>query len=855
MNRHICWFMLVHVVILTMLVTACQPLPTPTPILEELTPTPTPEKPTPTPVPEEATPTPVPVEEERKGAWVDQVIFTIQAEYNAGVAQLEAGDIDIYGAPAIDDPELFPRVRDNERLRYTQSFGAYNELTMNPAQCTDGRLNPFANAKIREAMNWLIDRNYVAQEIYGGLAVPKFLPITSAFPDYARYVDKVRELEAKYAYDLEKAREVITAEMEAMGAELVNGVWSYNGEPINLVFLIRVEDRRRTIGDYIAGQLEAIGFKVDRQYKTSAEASALWIRTNPAECQWTLYTGGWVTTAVDRDQGGNFSFFYTPRGLGVPLWQAYTPDPEFDQVSLRLENNDFATLEERAELFRRALELAPQNAFRVWIVDTVGFTPARADLSAAYDLAGGVAGSSLWPYTLRYRDRVGGTVRWAQQNVLVEPWNAVAGTNWIYDTDVQRATGEFAINTDPYTGLGRPNRIERAEVVAKTGTPIGRTLDWVSLEFQDEIVVPGDAWADWDPVAQRFITAAEKYTETVTARTKVTVYYPENLYETVRWHDGSPFSVADVILGMILTFDRGKEESPIFDESAKPNLESFLTHFRGVRIVSTDPLVIETYDDAFALDAENTVSTWWPYYGFGQAAWHALAIGILAEQNQELAFSSDKADALQVEWMSYVAGPSLEVLKKYLDQARAEGFIPYANTLGQYVSAEEAAARYENLANFYAEKGHFWVGTGPFILDTVSPVEGSVSIVRNPNYPDPATKWAGFGEPKLATVEVDGPGQVTAGAEATFDVFVTYRDEPYPADEIEAVKYLVFDAAGTLVTTGEAELVADGEYRVALSADVTEQMEAGAAKLEVAVSSKVVSIPRFGTFEFVVIVP
>ncbi|MCS7220857.1 MAG: ABC transporter substrate-binding protein [Anaerolineae bacterium] len=855
MNRHIRRLMLISVVILAMLVAACQPLPMPTPVPPELTPTPTPEVPTPTPVPQEATPTPVPVEEERKGAWVDQVVFTVQAEENAAVAQLEAGAIDIFGAPAITNPELFPRVRDSEKLRYTQSFGSYNELTINPAQCTDGRLNPFANAKIREAMNWLIDRNYVAQEIYGGLAVPKFLPITSAFPDYARYVDKVRELETKYAYNLEKAREVITAEMEAMGAELVGGVWSYNGEPINLIFLIRVEDRRRMIGDYIASQLEAIGFKVDRQYKTGAEASPLWIRGNPAECQWILYTGGWLTTAVDRDQGGNFSFFYTPRGRGDPLWQAYTPDPEFDQIALRLENNDFATLEERGELFRRALELAPQNAFRVWIVDTVGFTPARADLSVAYDLAGGVAGSSLWPYTLRYRDRVGGTVRWAQQNLLVDPWNAIAGTNWIYDTDIQRATGESAINADPYTGLGRPNRIERAEVVAKTGTPMGKTLDWVSLEFQDEIVVPGDAWADWDPVAQRFITAAEKYTETVTARTKVTVYYPEDLYETVRWHDGSSFSVADVVLGMILTFDRGKEGSAIFDESAVPALESFLTHFKGVRIVSTDPLVIETYDDAFALDAENTVSTWWPYYGFGQAGWHALAIGILAEQNQELAFSSDKADALQVEWMSYVAGPSLEVLKKYLDQARAERFIPYANTLGQYVSAEEAAARYENLANFYAEKGHFWVGTGPFILDTVSPVEGSVSIVRNPNYPDPATKWAGFGEPKLATVEVDGPGQVTAGTEATFDVFVTYQDEPYPAAEIEAVKYLVFDAAGTLVATGEAEQVADGEYRVALSADVTEQMEAGAAKLEVAVTSKVVSIPRFGTFEFVVIVP
>ncbi|RME43548.1 MAG: ABC transporter substrate-binding protein [Chloroflexi bacterium] len=839
------------VLVMAALVAACQPAPAPTPVVEEIPPTPVPEATeAPAAAPTEA---PAAAPAERTGAWVDQVVFTTQPEANAAVAQLQAGDIDIYGAPAINDPELFPKVRDDENLAYSQSFGSYNELTFNPAEFNDGRINPFTSAKIREAMNWLVDRNYIAQEIYGGLAVPKFLPITSAFPDYARYVDKVRELEAKYAYNPEKAKEVISAEMEAMGAELVDGVWTQDGEPITLVFLIRVEDRRRMIGDYVANQLESVGFQVDRQYKTSSEASALWIRSDPAEGQWHLYTGGWITTAISRDQGGNFDFFYTPRGLGVPLWQAYTPDPEFDEVSQRLDNNDFATLEERGELFRRAMELAPQNAFRVWLVDTVGFTPSVANLSVAYDLAGGVSGSSLWPYTIRYTDQEGGTVRWAQQQVLVEPWNAIAGTNWIYDTDVQRATGEFAVNLDPYTGLGLPNRVERAEVVAQTGTPMGVTLDWVSLDFQDEIVVPDDAWVDWDAAEQRFITAGESSSEPITARTKVTVYYPEDLYDTVKWHDGSAFSVADVIMNMILTFDRGKEESAIFDESEKPSLDSFMTHFKGVRIVSTDPLVIETYDDTFALDAENTLTTWWPYYGFGQASWHALAIGILAEQNQELAFSADKADALQVEWMSYVAGPSLEVLKKYLDQASGEGFIPYANTLGAYISADEAATRYANLAAFYDKMGHFWVGTGPFILDDVSPVEGTVSIVRNPDYPDPASKWAGFGEPKLATVELDGPGQVPAGSDAAFDVFITFHDEAYPADEIGAVKYLVFDATGSLVATGDAELVADGEYSVSLSGDVTGQMEAGAAKLEVAVSSKVVSIPSFASFEFVVV--
>ncbi len=861
------WSVIALLLVVALVTTACPRQTTPTPAPEATqppAPTPTeaaavqptkPPAPTPTEAPPEPTATPTVSPEERTGAWVDQVVFSQLESGEQAIPRLEAGDIDIYGS-GLSDPEVFAQVKDNPDLTYVESFGIYTELTFNPVlNFNDGRLNPFGDPQIREAINWAVDRDYIVQEIYGGLATAKYLPITSAFPDYARYVDKVRALEAKYAYDLEKARQVITERMEALGAEMVDGKWTYNGEPITIIFLIRTEDERTQIGDYVANQLEELGFTVDRQYKNRTEASPIWYSSEPAEGQWHVYTGGWITTAVDRDQGGNFAFFYTNLGLPGPLWQAYENVPEFYDIAKRLANNEFTSMEERDELFRQAMDYALQDSVRVWLADTVSFTPFSAKLEVAYDLAGGVQGSALWPFTLRWKDQVGGTVRWGQPGVLIEPWNPLGGSNWIYDTDVQRATGEFAVVTNPYTGLGLPNRVERAEVVAETGLPIRRTLDWVTLEFQDEITVPEDAWADWDAAEQRFITVGEKFPDGATAKVKTVVYYEEDMFDKVKWHDGSPLTVADFVMNMILTFDRGKEESQIYDEAVVPSLESFLSVFKGVRIVSTDPLVIETYSDSYSLDAENTVSTWWPYYDFGQSPWHSLAVGWLAETNGELAFTSDKSEAAGVEWMNFISGPSLEILKKYLDQAAEEGFIPYEPTLGEYVTADEAKARYENLAKWYDEMGHFWVGTGPFYLSRVDTTAQVVVIDRNPDYPDPATKWAGFGTPKIADVEVDGPGQVTAGQEATFDVYVTYQDEPYPADDIEAVKYLVFDDAGNLVTSGDAELVEDGTYQVVLSGDVTQNIPAGPAKIEVAVTSKLVSIPSFGSLEFVAVAP
>ena len=247
---------------------------------------------------------------------------------------------------------------------------------------------------------------------------------------------------------------------------------------------------------------------------------------------------------------------------------------------------------------------------------------------------------------------------WRMPSILTEPWNpSQAPTGLRPDADPRHADSGTIAN--PYTGLPMPQRIERAEVTIEEGLPVGQNADWVELHFAPEIPVPADAWADWDPVAQRFITVAEKFPGGTTALRKSVVYYPEDLYSTVFWHDGSPFSVGDIVMGIILTFDRGKPGSPIFDEVEQPVIEAFLRSFKGVRIVSVDPLVIETYSDTYFLDAELNVSTWFPLYAQGPGAWHNLALGVRAESQEELAFSTAKADQLDVEWMNFVAGPSL----------------------------------------------------------------------------------------------------------------------------------------------------------------------------------------------------
>lgn len=789
------------------------------------------------------------------GEWVDEIIVTQEPSAPAAIARLGTGELDIY-AFSVSDPEVYQEIVANDDIMAAQSYGSYNELTFNPSGPEfpeTGKLNPFAVPRIREAMNWLVDREHIAQEIMGGMASPRFTPITGAFPDYARMADVFRALELEYSHDPERAEQVITEEMEKLGARKVDLKWTYEGEPVEIIVLIRTEDARKEIGDYVSTLLENLGFTVDRQYKTSAEASPIWISSDPGLGQFHIYTGGWVTTVVDRDQADNFDFFYTKRGLPFPLWQAYTPSEEFDDVAGKLGRSEFSTMAERRALFEEALQMAFEDSVRIWLVDRKGFSPYRSEITVAADLAGGISGGYLWAFTLQKEGPDGDRVNVAMPSILPEPWNPLGGSNWIYDMMLIRGTGDNGVLYDPYTGLVWPQRIERAEITVKEGLPVTKTHDWVTLDFVPEIQVPDDAWVDWDAEAQEFITVGDKHPEGLTAMSKNVVYYPDDFFDTVKWHDGSNFSILDILMGIILQFDRAKPESPYYDEAVVADYESFQQYFKGVKILSEDPLVIETYTDQYALDAELNVDTWFPgqiLYDYGQGSWHVLSIGFRAEANKELAYSSDKADKNETEWTSFIAGPSMEILARNLEEAMAEDFVPYA-IFEDYAAPGEIETRYQNLMDWYEEKGHFWVGSGPYYLERAYPVERNVHLRRFTEFPDPAAKWRRFGAPKLAVAEVTGPNSVKAGESATFTVNVTYKGAAYPTEEIGEVTYLLFDATGTMVASDSAEAAGNGRWEVELSASDTRDLEAGASRLEVAVVSKMVSIPAFDSVEFV----
>jgi hypothetical protein len=248
------------------------------------------------------------------------------------------------------------------------------ELSFNPSgpEFEDGRLNPFAVPAIREAMNLLIDRSDLEELVFEGSGRERWLPITTFGKDYEDLLAICNALEAQYAYDFDGAEAIISQEMDDLGAVKTGELWHYEDDPVEIIFLILEEDVHKAIGDFVADLLEELGFTVDRQYKSAIEAHLIWNLGDPAEGEWHIYTSSWVLSTIMEDESPNFQFYYTPdsfMGIFSPLWQAYAPTAEFQDLANQLAEDDFTDEQERQDAMADALGMAMEDSVRVWLLE------------------------------------------------------------------------------------------------------------------------------------------------------------------------------------------------------------------------------------------------------------------------------------------------------------------------------------------------------------------------------------------------------------------------------------------------------------------------------------------------------
>ncbi|MBI4313015.1 MAG: hypothetical protein HY681_14735 [Chloroflexi bacterium] len=751
---------------------------------------------------------------QKPGPASDRIRFQ---SFNVDLAgeRLKAGDMDMYFF-SLKTAEA-QRLRNEPGITTYQAPATSISLLLNPAPAPQGELNPFSIKEVRYALQYAVNRQFIAQEIYKGLAQPMTAHVGPFDYDYLTVYEQITQ--EPISFDPDLARQLVTEAMTKAGATLQDGKWQFGGKPIQLKFIIRVEDERRDVGDLIRAQLETLGFSVAPSYQSFAPAVLSVYGSDPQLFQWHLYTEGWGRGAAERYDFGTINSMAAPWLGNMPGWQEggfwqYQND-KLDELGKRLFQGSFKDQAERDTIYRDMTRLALDESVRLWLATIVNSLPASDKVQGVtQDISSGP--KSIW--TLREANvpgkdtiTVGNLWVWTERTT----WNPIGGFGDVYSNDVWQNLHDPPTWRDPFTGIPIPFR---ATYEVTTAGPEGK-LD-----------VPSGAFR-WDASANKFADVGPG----VKATSKV-VYDYSKFFQS-KWHHGQPITMADVVYTIYQSFDLAyNEDKSRVERAIAFTSRPFLETIKGYRIV--DDTHIEVYADYWHF-VPDYIAEYATPSGVGMP-WEVLAgMDKLVFQDRKAAYSDTASQRYSVPWISLVMDNDSRLLRRALIEMRdSNAALPNVFTVGgkTLVTPAQAKARYDATIQWIGQRGMAVISNGPYVLAKYDPPAqfAELEAYRDPGYPFKPGDWY-KGSSAPVVIESVQPGQITPGSPAKVSVRLQGPGEV-------AVRYLLVDqAAGKAVASGVAAPQGQGQFQVELSAEDTNRLAAGPHQLFLVASSDKVS--------------
>ncbi len=753
------------------------------------------------------------------GSYPDKLILFLQPSEDAVIPMIENNEMDSWLYYVRNQLNIQKAV-DSPNIDVLKTFASSDQLLINPL-VTETGFNPFSIREVREALNWLIDRNYIVNEIMKGDGVARWTEHRAVSPDYARVIDAMKILEAKYQYDFEKAKSQIFDALTDAGATLKQGKWYYDDAPISIIFLIRPEDERKDIGDYVADQLDLLGLTVVRDYKPSAQAYRLWGAMGPTKRgEWHIYTGGWAHTAITAYLDDDPWFMYSADNC--PLFEEFDAPPLLREAMDKLNNGDYKSQDDRNELIKRINDIWLQDGVHIWIIDLYRTYASSSKLGTnAYDLYGGL--QNLWALrTMRFASGTGGDLRLGVRSIFIEGFNPAAGFSWLYDVYCQWLVSDVSVYPHPHTGLYVPLR---TDYTVQTAGPDGK------------LSVPTDALI-YDITTRSFVPVGSG----VDSKSKISVTFTWG-----KWHDGQSITEDDFFYTIAEVIRLCTPTSDIYDAvAASPFRTNFKNFFRGVKM--TGPDTADIYLDYWHVDS-SYIAYAAIYPIFPDAPWQSIEVGNKLVAEKESAWSIDQADALGVEMLDLTKGPSLALIKTAYDTLSAANAIP--TELASMVTASEAQARWKALGDWYAAKGHWWVSNGPYMFGRADTTANQIVLDAFRDYPFKADKWDALLTVRIPDVKIaQAPTEVVPGLDATVKLTSTVAGKPY---EKTSIKYLLTDPKGALAASGTATKGTGANFTILINKNVTANLATGTHTMTIIGVGEEAALPSTQKTSFAVI--
>jgi len=648
------------------------------------------------------------------GTNAESVKFIQYLDENTALEEVRNGNLDMYYYRI--SPDRIENAQSREGLKIYDSTGGSYSILVNPAESKE--MNPFFYKDVRFALNYLMDRKLIVNELMGGYGVPMISNYGPFDPEYLTILDQLEEFQFRYNPKL--AEQMIAGVLEANGAERIGGVWTHDGSPVTVTIFIRSDDPvRKSIGEILATELETMGFETVKDYGDLNKAFVVVYGSDPAENRWNLYTEGW---------GGRSAFVrYDPIGLAQMYspWFSNTPgfnDPGYwnyqneylDEITQKIYAGDFQSEGQRNELIQKATVEAINESVRVFLASKIDQYVVNESVEGVINDFGAGVPTRFTPINARGG---GSELTVGVKQIYQGAWNPVRGFTDSYSSHIWNPISDPVAFKHPFTGDTIPIR---GQWKVETNGPA------------QKISVPSDA-VTWDSKSQAWTNVVDAQ-----ATSKVTFDLKFS-----KWHNGVQMDMNDILHAVYFTLEwgtMGDENDKTFDSEYTPQTSQAAAKLVGVRPLSESQ--IEVYVDYWHFDDGEIADR--------AVVWSIMPWEIYASMEKtvldgKVSFSRSGSVSKNVNWLSLIVPNDSQIIKQNLEGFRDEDFVP--NALKKFQpDSEYLEQRYGSSIDWIDQRNHAVISNGPFYLESYAPESRTITLraFDDPSYPFGQGHWAQF---------------------------------------------------------------------------------------------------------------
>ena len=757
---------------------------------------------------------PLHVASAEKGTFVDRVQFIQYLDENTALEEVRNGNLDVYYFRVSSDRIDTEKAREN--IEVFESTGGSYSILLNPS--VSESFNPFSITDVRFALNYLVDRKLIVNELIGGYGRTMISNYGTFAADYLSIIDELESFHFKYNPSL--ANQLITEELEKAGAKKIDDSWYYDEKQIEITFFIRSDDPvRKSIGEILSSELENIGFKINKDFGDLNKAFVVVYGSDPADQKWHLYTEGWGSSGFTKYDSVGLAQMYSPwfsnmPGNNNPGYWNYE-NAQLDSLTKKIYISDFTSAEERISLIEEATKVGVSESVRIFLASKTDQYVANDSIDGVINALGAGVPTRFTPINVKSdSDSLAVGVKQIYQG----SWNPVAGFSDVYSNQIWLNLYDPGVFSHPFTGKTIPIRTQWQ--VENFGT-------------DSKIMVPEDAII-WDIENQRWEEVGINHEAT----SKVT-------FDLIlgNWHHEQNMDMNDILYSTYFLLEWGSEQrenDKTYDSEFSPQAAQNAKTLVGIKPIDHD--TIEIYVDYWHFDEAEIASWTTPW---SSMPWEIVAASEKAVLDGKVSFSRSGGISKSVKWLSLIIPNDARIIQQHLIQLKESEYIPPSLQNSQH-DWQYFEQRYDAAISWIEQNNHAIISNGPFYLDNYSPESRTITIKSfdSDGYPFESGKWGEFEQikfPKITDIMISDV--VNLGNSFTIQV---------QAEDSSKIHYFVSNSRGETVSSG-INSIHNNLSEIMITEEDASNLNVGANTLKIFASSDEVLRPDTYTTSFLVV--